>query len=698
MEPFSITCHSCAARLKVARPELIDQTLACPKCGSMIHVQHPTGWKPPIPESKGSLSALSSVVSGNDFDQIEDLLPKPGEKNTAPTPNSPNNTNSPANQKPGKPRFQNPGPATAAPRPKQNGTNGDDQPIMPGQQWSNPSTQQRKNLTLMIGSAIATVILVAISIATIVRLSSGTPDTAGKEIAAADPTETTADDTESPAASDDAATTDEPATSPEPEQTNQDSGFLDDRPTIPQLPIEQNPDADQTPPINPGGPDRPRFSAPEITTGDPEPPAGNNPPAADNANTPPKNSKSLEDLLVEQGVSAGELADVATLLRSDEDTSRPKFSVTPTKPRNANFQRLLELPIHTLDAPNGISLVRAARTVSQLSGVPIAVDVRQLSLMGLPANPTLKLAIKDETTLSTAEKLAELAGAKATVVGDGIFISLPASQQKSNFELAFPNVGELQDEEKQRFLDSIQALIAPDAWTDPISPATIRFEGDTILLNSGTGVQQHIQMLIQRMNAAVEFTAAPNNEDAASAVASRWAASEPLRKQPTGWSTGPALTLADFLDRIERLHSLSVVVDWPSALAAGWTPLAQVPGDLVEPDVGEAIRHLSKAMNFRVIGIDAKTLLLTTSQTAYDAQDLEVYPILADWADQTKPEEIEQLIFTALGQQVTDSFVRVVFEPKCHSLIVVASQPIQHQVQKLVERLNQAVDAEGNDR
>ena len=79
MEPFSITCHSCAARLKVARPELIDQTLACPKCGSMIHVQHPTGWKPPIPESKGSMSALSSVVSGNDFDQIDDLLPKPGD-------------------------------------------------------------------------------------------------------------------------------------------------------------------------------------------------------------------------------------------------------------------------------------------------------------------------------------------------------------------------------------------------------------------------------------------------------------------------------------------------------------------------------------------------------------------------------------------------------------------------------------------
>ena len=83
-------------------------------------------------------------------------------------------------------------------------------------------------------------------------------------------------------------------------------------------------------------------------------------------------------------------------------------------------------------------------------------------------------------------------------------------------------------------------------------------------------------------------------------------------------------------------------------------------------------------------------------QTAYQSLDLEAYPLLADWASQAKPAEIEQLIFTALGQQTRDSFVRVVFEPKCRSLIIVAPQPIQHQVEKLIERLNQAIDAEGD--
>ena len=179
-----------------------------------------------------------------------------------------------------------------------------------------------------------------------------------------------------------------------------------------------------------------------------------------------------------------ELEDTTLLLRSYEEARNPKFPMERPRTKKFNFQRLLGLPIRKLEAPKGISLARAARTLNLLSGVPIAVDARQLSMMGLPANPTLQLALKDETTFSAAQKIAELAGAKATVVGDGIFISLPADENNTAFKIAFPKVGVLTDEEKQRFLKSIQALIAPDAWTRPDAPPTISYEGEMILLNS----------------------------------------------------------------------------------------------------------------------------------------------------------------------------------------------------------------------
>ena len=700
MEPFSITCHSCAARLKVARPELIDQTLACPKCGSMIHVQHPTGWKPPIPESKGSLSALSSVVGGNDFDQIDDLLPKPGETARQAKPTNPAASRSQTKSKSAKTRFQQPmPPSDDAAQPGSNQASNParkDQPILPGQQWANPSAQKRKKLLLMIGSAIGTVLLVAIAIVTIVRMGGETPIDNPDQVAVVNPEEdgdgTAVDDLKD---GQPVSPLEDPASKSK-DPTKEPDGFLDNTPTVGQRAIEQTDAIGEAPTVgtqnsNPGG-----FAAPVVN-----PNSNTNPPSALSSDAkPPSNTsteapvkmKTLQEVLAESGISVSELEDVTLLLRTYEESRNAKFPMERPKTKNFNFERLLSLPIRKLEAPAGISLARAARTLNLLSGVPIAVDARQLSVMGLPANPTLQLSLKDETTLSAAEKIADLAGAKATVVGDGIFISLPADEANTAFKIDFPNVGNLTDEEKQRFLKSIQALIAPDVWARPDAPPTISYADDTILLNSSVGIQRHVQMLIERMNAAAELAADPTNAKAAATVTSRWSASESLRSEPSGWSIGPELTLASFLNRIERIHGLTVVVDWPPVLEAGWTPLTKVPGELVEKEVGEAIHQLAKAMNLKLVGIDAKTVQLTSAKVANGIQDLEVYPLLPEWAGETAPQEIEQLIFNALGQQVQANFVRVVYEPKCRCIIVVAPQPIQRQVAKLVERLNR-VDA-----
>ena len=46
---FTITCTTCKAKLKVRDEAAIGQILGCPKCGSMVHVAAPEGWKPPQP-------------------------------------------------------------------------------------------------------------------------------------------------------------------------------------------------------------------------------------------------------------------------------------------------------------------------------------------------------------------------------------------------------------------------------------------------------------------------------------------------------------------------------------------------------------------------------------------------------------------------------------------------------------------------
>jgi hypothetical protein len=47
VELFAITCMTCKARLKVRDEAAIGAILACPKCGGMVLVTAPEGWKPP---------------------------------------------------------------------------------------------------------------------------------------------------------------------------------------------------------------------------------------------------------------------------------------------------------------------------------------------------------------------------------------------------------------------------------------------------------------------------------------------------------------------------------------------------------------------------------------------------------------------------------------------------------------------------
>lgn len=71
---FSITCRTCAAKLKVKNQAAVGQRLACPKCGEMVEVVPPPGWTaPPEPEVSQSASVDQSFAAG-DFEDIDQLI------------------------------------------------------------------------------------------------------------------------------------------------------------------------------------------------------------------------------------------------------------------------------------------------------------------------------------------------------------------------------------------------------------------------------------------------------------------------------------------------------------------------------------------------------------------------------------------------------------------------------------------------
>ena len=77
MEPFSICCTTCQARLKVRDAEAVGKILPCPKCGSMVMVERPASPNevgPPAQSPNASSAAASTLLGGESFDSIDQLL------------------------------------------------------------------------------------------------------------------------------------------------------------------------------------------------------------------------------------------------------------------------------------------------------------------------------------------------------------------------------------------------------------------------------------------------------------------------------------------------------------------------------------------------------------------------------------------------------------------------------------------------
>jgi hypothetical protein len=67
--PYVIICKSCSAKLKVSVPDLIGQTIDCPKCKTELTLTPPAGY-----QNRSLDSGDSTVTTTNSFDDLDDLL------------------------------------------------------------------------------------------------------------------------------------------------------------------------------------------------------------------------------------------------------------------------------------------------------------------------------------------------------------------------------------------------------------------------------------------------------------------------------------------------------------------------------------------------------------------------------------------------------------------------------------------------
>lgn len=744
MQPFSLICKSCSARLKVTKASAVGQLLACPKCGTMIHVTPPAGWTPPPsqPDSQVSVDNLdeSAVAGDGNFDDIEALLTDALPASHPPNGSSSDRTQSSSN-------LAEPT-ATRNTNPAKNSDQLVKGPALPNEQWTGEGTRRRKTISIVVFGGLATIFLIFVfCIAYILSPSSKNPETANGP----DP---------------------KPNSAPVAE-ANAPEGMLEENDLVKVGPFakapvkkQANPDVGETPPVIAPRPeagndqavnnqstdendqfatDRPdktegkhsklqQMVAPgigEVENSQQENSADNDqefremeappklsgkspfsqPPLESSLNIepteePPQKPQigmveafendlgNLSELLAGAGTSLLDFKDLTAAIRTRENIGIPKYVIIKPDLPKLKIEEQLELFVPGVKFDTPVHLQKILSDLSSLSGLPMTIDARSIAATGRMPNPQIKFEKSNASLQETLDDLLAPLEMQYRIDDSGVSIGVFPASEKTQKTFDFPAAIALSPESRLQLIAEIQVLIAPESWTVANDPATIAIKDDQFIVNCSKLVQDQVSVLLAKLNASLTLKTNLAEPTATKALASKWKKLAPgLAKDPQlKQSVQSELTV--FLDRLSEHSRITTIPDFCALFSEGWGPQTSIPGNVVEPTVQQTIEELTRSMNLTYIAVDDKTMMITTFDRSAQLTDLEVYPLNGLVPDRVPAAQFQRLIIESLGSQLNSEKVRYIYQPLCNCLIVTAPQQIQRQVEALIDRLKQELNDE----
>ena len=750
MQPFSLICKSCAARLKVTKASAVGQLLACPKCGTMLHVTPPAGWSPPPSQFDSQISSEgldeSAVAGEGNFEDIEDLLADALPPLNSPSePATANATHS--STVAGKSATRNANSAKTAQHDSSKLVRG---AVLPNEQWTGEGTRRRKTFSLVLFGGLATILLIsAVCVAIVLNASSKNSETAN-------------------------ATNPEPLPNLDPTaEVDEPGGMLDDTDLVDvgpfaEAPVENqvNPDVGEAPPLiearpkagddqtannpvpnnnaqataepaeNVGGKQTKlqQITAPGIgEVGNPNQkngadngqeiqeieappklsgtspfsnPSPNSPLDIEPTEEPPQKTQigmveafendlgNLSDLLAGAGTSLLDFKDLTAAIRTRENIGIPKYVISKPELPNVEIEEQLQLFVPGIKFDNPVPLQRILSDLSSLSGVPITIDARSITAAGLPPNPQIKFEKSNASLKETLNELLAPLEMQYQIEGGGISAGVFPANQKTQKIFNFPTVIALNPESRLQLIAAIQVLIAPESWVVANDPATIAVQDNQFVVNCSEPVQNQVEELLAKLNASLKLKENPADQTAKNVLVSKWKQLEPGLAKNSGLKQSVQSEITVFLERISKHTGITTIPDFNALLSDGWGPQTSIPGNVVEPTVRQTIEELTRSMNLTYTAVDNKTLMITTYERSARLIDLEVYALNGLVPDRLSAPQFQRLIIETLGSQLNSEKVRYIYQPACNCLIVTAPQQIQRQVEALIVRLKEELNDE----
>ncbi len=683
---FSISCETCTARLNVKQEAAIGQVLACPKCGSMVHIEPPEGWEPPaaaplppLPTRPRDVNDSQATLS-SEFDDLDSVLART------------RSVANPAARTRTKP----------APRPQAAAPVAEDGPVMPDASWTSDAAKGRSKAVAWTAGIVGVCLLALVLVTWLVTqmIGGGAEPETPEQVAQVD-----SDKTANPDEVDDKNSelentgNDADAKQPtDPEAADTDKGKEADVAVPPLDPGEPgNDDAAENPPESdksgdPATPEEDTSDAPDDPPIDVDAALDN--PGAMEVSSATGNDSLVEgmgemrDLLFEPGVNLNDLRDFST---DPQDNLIGIGKVYVPRPDPLDID-----PVAALDemfpgiAYTEIPLVGFIRNFNRLTRIPIQLDTDSVIAGQLDPHASITVTVEN----STAKDFLQAALDTHDLVwqwndDSQVIVVLPQGHDElSRHEFPVDPALASNEEQASEIIELVKRVIQPESWNTADGEGSISIaDGKCVVEQTGKTARQ-VEMLLQLLNAAAKIKDDPDSAELQAQLATLYSRNEALGTSESAWEDIQLDVMSRVLDQIARHDGVTVLVNWNELLQHGWNPNTQVPWKSRDQKIEKTLMELTSSMGIGWRMLDEGTLEITSRQQLWNGTRIEVYPCHRQLARNYTPEQIIRFLQSGIaGDLPKQAWTRVEFLPRLGCIVTLLPDPLHIRAEKILNQL-----------
>ena len=368
-------------------------------------------------------------------------------------------------------------------------------------------------------------------------------------------------------------------------------------------------------------------------------------------------SKDIDPAVLEQLATAGGGEKAAVALRDPrpplpEPKPAPKIekpaakpeavAQTPAKPKEKVASPPVEAPPEDAADPEtrlaeGISeitftdtpLVEAVRLLGQLAGLPVAFDVESLSQAGVGVRDRITWKGSDTSIGEALQSLLAQRNLAYAVEGRVLTVTTldrrQAAHKLQKYDVADLTGGNLAG--SKELAGWLCKLVSPESWHQAGGQGTVEATAGDWNVAQTAVVHRQIRGFLEKLRAAREKPAAVGTDKAA--LATRFDRAKLKLRVPVTANFPEPTPLARLVQDLEQAGQTTILVDWPTLMAAGVQPETKAVLKVADQPLSEALVALTQplGLSYRIVAADV--LEITSGAAASSRLDLEFHCLSA---------------------------------------------------------------------